>query len=276
MPDGGTRPPLRPIAAAPSLTVAVYETLRESICSGALPPGERLIQTELAERLGVSRLPVHEALQRLHQDGFVTGTGRRGLVVSPLDPDFIVQLFEFRAALDRTAGRAAARVRCPADGVRGTAIVRRGRKGLATRNLAAVEAADTDFHALIYRIAGNPLITAAAERNWHHVRRALLMLVEITPELVEFWEDHALILQAVMDGNEDRAGDLCSRHALRSGQEYAATLRRRATQAADGLAPILRSVRRRMGGNPSPPTVGPGDAQSAARSGAAGSGRTAP
>lgn len=218
---------MRQINAAQSLTAAAYESLRESICTGDLPPGKRLIQSELAGRLGVSRLPVHAALQQLHQEGFVTETGRRGLVVSQLDPVFLVQLFEFRAALDRSAGRLAARNRRPADRARGLAIIRRGRKGLADHNLLAIAGADTDFHALVYRIAGNPLITAAAERNWHHVRRALLMLLEITPELLVFWEDHALILDAVMAGDEEQAGALCSEHSVRSGQSYAAILHRR-------------------------------------------------
>jgi DNA-binding GntR family transcriptional regulator len=91
---------MHPLNPAQPLTVATYESLRESICTGALPPGEQLIQRELANRLGVSRLPVHEALQQLRQEGFVVETGRRGLVVSPLEPDFMLQLFELRAARD--------------------------------------------------------------------------------------------------------------------------------------------------------------------------------
>ena len=104
---------MRQINTAQPLTTAAYEALRESVCTGDLAPGERLIQSELAERLGVSRLPVHEALQQLRQEGFATETGRRGLVVSPLDPAFLLQLFELRAALDRTAARSAARARRP-------------------------------------------------------------------------------------------------------------------------------------------------------------------
>jgi DNA-binding GntR family transcriptional regulator len=162
---------MRQLSAAQPLTTAAYESLRESICTGNLAPGERLIQSELAERLGVSRLPVHEALQRLLQEGFVIETGRRGLVVSALEPDFLLQLFELRASLDRTAGRAAARARCPADVARGLVIVERGRKGIASRSLSTIANADHAFHALIYGISGNPLIAACAERNWHHVRR---------------------------------------------------------------------------------------------------------
>lgn len=233
---------MRNLNAAQPLTTAAYEALRESICTGALAPGERLIQSELADRLGVSRLPVHEALQQLRKEGFVTETGRRGLVVSPLEPDFMLQLFELRAAVDRTAGRSAARARRPADEARGLMIVERGRKGLAAHNLVAIASADHAFHGLIYQIGGNPLITATAERNWHHVRRAFLNLVEITPQLAMFWEDHTAILRAVMDGDEDLAGQLCWDHSIRSGLSYSAELRRRAEARAEPAPLLLRGA----------------------------------
>ena len=233
---------MRHLNSAQPLTTAAYEALRESICTGALQPGERLIQSELAERLGVSRMPVHEALQQLRQEGFVIETGRRGLVVSPLEPDFMLQLFELRAALDCTAGRSAARARRPADEARGLAIVERGRKGLAARNLVAIASADYAFHGLIYQIGGNSLISATAERNWHHVRRAFLSLVEVTLELAVFWEDHTAILRAVMDGDEDLAGELCGDHSTRSGLRYSAELRRRAEARANPAPLVLRGA----------------------------------
>ena len=223
---------MRQINPAQPLTTAAYQALRESISTGALPAGARLIQSELAERLGVSRLPIHEALQQLRQEGFAIETGRRGLVVSALDPEFLLHLFELRATLDRTAGRAAARRRRAADGPRGLAMAERGRKGLVSRNLQTTAAADRDFHGLIYQMAGNPLITAAAERIWHHVRRAFLTLIEITPELILFWEDHAAIMDAVMAGDEDRAGELCWDHSIRSGLNYSGLARRQAEALA--------------------------------------------
>jgi len=140
---------MRQINPAQSLTAAAYESLRESISTGAPPPGARLIQSELVEQLGVSRLPIHEALQQLRQEGFTIETGRRGLVINPVDPDFTLQLFELRAALDRTAGRAGARAGRPSDKARGLAIVERGRKGLANRSLTAVAGADYAFHNLM-------------------------------------------------------------------------------------------------------------------------------
>ncbi len=220
---------MRQLNPSQPITAATFEALREAICTGDLSPGERLLQSDLAQRLGVSRLPVHEALQQLRQEGFVTETGRRGLVVSPLDPEFLSQLFELRATLDRTAAMSAARFRRPGDSARGLAIIKRGRKGIAVQSLGTIAAADLAFHSLIYQIGGNPLIADTAQRNWHHVRRAFLLLVTVTPELARFWEDHTAILDKIMQGDEEAAGHLSWEHSIRSGLTYAAELQRRST-----------------------------------------------
>jgi DNA-binding GntR family transcriptional regulator len=235
----------RRLSPAQPVTAAVYESLRESISTGTLMPGTRLIQSEVAERLGVSRLPVHEALQQLRREGFVTETGRRGLVVSAPDPAFLLQLFELRAALDQAAGQAAARARKPSDETRALAILERGRKGLAIRSLTAIASADSAFHNLIYQIAGNPLIAATAQGNWHHVRGAFLMLVDVTPELAIFWEDHTAIWRAVMDGDAARAGELSWDHSIRSGLSYSAELRRRAETPDEAASLVLRQAKER-------------------------------
>lgn len=215
---------MRQIAPIRPLTQTTFESLREAICTGAIAPNERLIQHELATQLGTSRLPVHEALQQLRREGFASETGRRGLVASPLDAVFLENLFELRAALDRTAAMSAARKRSPKDKALGMAIIARGRSALAARRLRDIAAADFEFHDLVYRIGGNPLIAMTAGRNWHHVRRAFLLLSDVTPELVEFWEDHTTILHAISIGDEAEAGRLSAEHSIRSGLAYSAIL----------------------------------------------------
>ncbi len=106
---------MRQINPGPHIGEAVYEAIRDAICDGILQPDERVVQDELAQRLGVSRQPVHQALQQLKREGFLTETGRRGLVVAPLDLDFARQVYELRAALDGPAAVAAAAHATPAD-----------------------------------------------------------------------------------------------------------------------------------------------------------------
>ena len=86
-----------------------YRRLLEEIRSGALAPGARLRETEVAERLGISRTPVREAIRQLEADGLVVHLPRQGATIRGLDHAEIVELYEMRAVLEGTAARLAAR-----------------------------------------------------------------------------------------------------------------------------------------------------------------------
>ncbi|WP_186374017.1 GntR family transcriptional regulator [Roseomonas gilardii] len=208
----------RKVAPAPQITDTVYETLREAICDGVLPPDARLIQDELAERLGTSRQPVHLALQQLKKDGFVTEVGRRGLVVAPLDRAFAAELYEMRAALDAAAAVAAAKRAEAEDRKRGERIIREGRAAVADGDLAAMASADFAFHDFIYGLAGNRLIAQTARMNWHHIRRSIMLLAGEPTKLGPFWDEHDQILQAVVARDPEAAAQLAQYHALASSQ----------------------------------------------------------
>lgn len=86
-----------------------YRRLLDEIRSGALPPGARLRETELAERLGISRTPVREAIRQLEADGLVAHLPRQGATIRSLDHAEVVELYEMRAVLEGTAARLATR-----------------------------------------------------------------------------------------------------------------------------------------------------------------------
>src|SRR5690554_6105043 len=106
---------------------AVYAALRDSICEGRLTPGERLTQDDIADQLGVSRQPVGQALILLKSQGFVSETGRRGLVVAPLRIETVRDIYELRGALDGLAASLAAQRAGPELLARGTEILDEGR-----------------------------------------------------------------------------------------------------------------------------------------------------
>jgi DNA-binding GntR family transcriptional regulator len=88
---------------------AVLQLLKAAIVDGRLPPGEKLDQNDIAAQLGVSRMPVREALKQLESEGFVTVYPYRGVEVSRLEPSEIVEMFGIRIALETLAvGRAVA------------------------------------------------------------------------------------------------------------------------------------------------------------------------
>lgn len=88
---------------------SVYRRLLDEIRNGALPPGARLREIELAERMGISRTPVREAIRQLESDGLVTHLPRQGATIRSLDHAEVVELYEMRAVLEGTAARLAAR-----------------------------------------------------------------------------------------------------------------------------------------------------------------------
>lgn len=215
---------MQPILPGPHISEAVYEAIRDAICDGVLPPDERVVQDELAQRLGVSRQPVHQALQQLKREGFLTEAGRRGLVVAPLDLEFARQVYELRAALDGPAAVAAARHAGPVQRLEGERIIRAGRAAVADGDLAAMASADFAFHDFIYRLSGNTLIAQTARSNWHHVRRSIMLLAKQPTRLGPFWDEHEAVLDAVVAGDVVAAGQLAELHALGSAQAVSARI----------------------------------------------------
>ena len=92
-----------------------YERLFDEIRLGILRPGARLTETEIAERLAISRTPVREAIRRLEADGLVDHQPRTGAVVRSLDYPEIMELYEMRTVLEATAARLAARAASPVE-----------------------------------------------------------------------------------------------------------------------------------------------------------------
>lgn len=95
--------------------IDIYAALLDAIDRGEYPAGARLVETELAERFGVSRTPVREALNRLESQGVVARDGKRGLAVATLDPDQLGELYDVRELLEGFAARLAARRASPAE-----------------------------------------------------------------------------------------------------------------------------------------------------------------
>src|SRR6266550_765453 len=93
----------------PTMVEQAYRAILDAICAGRLEPGVRLTQESVAERLSVSRQPVGQALLLLKQQKFLVDAGRRGLMVAPLDRDFLRWVYELRLGIDPLAAVLAAR-----------------------------------------------------------------------------------------------------------------------------------------------------------------------
>lgn len=190
----------------------VYTALRDSICDGDLVPGERLTQDELAEQLGVSRQPVGQAILLLKSQGFVSETGRRGVVVAPLGEDMVRDIYEVRRSLDELAARLAAERAEATELNRGYEILEHGKQLVAAGSVKDLVKADMAFHTFTYEISGNVLIQQSLAVHWQHLRRVMSGVIEQDDYRDILWSEHEQILDAIRDGAGERAAALSRRH----------------------------------------------------------------
>ncbi|MDP1901467.1 MAG: GntR family transcriptional regulator [Rubrivivax sp.] len=196
----------------PPLYEQAYASILEAICGGVLRPGDRINQDELAARLKVSRQPVTQALTVLRTQDFVQDAGRRGLVVAPLRRGFFEALYQLRESLDPMAARLAARHHEALARETGLALLARGQAALAEGSLAALTSADMAFHMWLYEAAGNPLLVETLRLYWHHLRRAMTLVVAPAPDRGRVWGEHGAILEAVLAGDQAQAERLSLAH----------------------------------------------------------------
>ena len=161
------------VQAQPTLVEQVINAIVSEIVDGELPSNSRLIQDELARAYGVSRQPVQQALLLLRDRGLVREAPGRGLIVSPIDPDFIRKLYEVRAMLDGLAARLAAERGAERAKIDGTAYMDAGRAAVASGSLNEQIEADMNFHAFVNELSENSLIGETTAPHWPYLRRVM-------------------------------------------------------------------------------------------------------
>jgi DNA-binding GntR family transcriptional regulator len=209
-----------PLDPLPNLIDQVYERILTGITDRTLPPGSRIRQNELAEKLGVSRQPVSHALHLLHRQGLVADSGRRGFEVTRLDPARIRQLYEVRGAIDALAARLAAQ-RVGADAAGRTqleAALHAGRAIDTQTTLSELIGLDVDFHRAIYRLADNPAIEEMMTPQWPHMRRSMATVLAELDYRTSAWTEHEIIAANILAGNAQAADSTALAHALAAGR----------------------------------------------------------
>jgi DNA-binding GntR family transcriptional regulator len=205
-------PRAAPFARPGLIRHEVYDHLKGEILSGKLPSGSRLAEIALAERLGVSRTPVREAVQRLAQDGLVEVMPNRGAKVKTVSTADVEDVYAVREVLDGLAARLAATHRT-------TAQLEAMRTALAKLERADPEdfemqiAADLEFHAVIAAGSGNPTLTATLTNLSENVARVKL-LSKHTNQSETTRTAHHQLLQAIAKRDAGAAEHLARAHVL--------------------------------------------------------------
>jgi len=217
---------MKALALAPNLVEQVRDAILEEIASGTLAPGERIIQEQIAQALGVSRQPVQQALLLLRTEGVLRDARGRGLVVAPLEPEQVKHMYDMRAVIEGLAGRLAAEHNAERAAKLGPALIDAGRKAVASGSVPRMVAADVKFHAFIYGLSGNPLIAPALGAHWTHTQRVMgeVLMRDETPR--DIWDQHAAILDAIAQGAADQAERLARSHVAQAATFMVARLHR--------------------------------------------------
>jgi DNA-binding GntR family transcriptional regulator len=218
-----------------TLVDQAYTALLDAICDGTLEPGERLTQAKVADRLKVSRQPIHNALLVLKTQGFVRAAGRRGLAVAPVDQSFFHSLYEFRSAIEPLAVRlACARVKAK-DITVARALLADGKTATRRKNIHGMIEADMNFHIFLYELSGNALIVDAMRLNWQHLRRAMGTVLQHRVISTRVWKEHTAIVNALSLYHVDVAASRMEAHIVRAHSDV--------TRALESRTPTLRKVK---------------------------------
>lgn len=209
-----------------SVGMDVANEIRAAILEARLTPGSKIDQDELAAQLGVSRLPVRQALQILEREGLVYLDHGRGATVAPLDVKFLSDLLDCVAVMEGSiASLLASRKGVDLSGLR--RVVQEG-TGAAQRRELRPELA-LRFHALLYEMFGNQVLIGIMEPLRQHVHRLSVVLPALPrhegePLEIDGWREHSEIFEAIAAGDAENAGRLARLHVVHVRDEIISRL----------------------------------------------------
>lgn len=196
-----------------SLSDRAYHELRDRLVLLDIPAGAAINEGRLGEELGIGRTPIREALKQLERDHLVQSFPRRGTFATRVDITDLVDVAEMRRVLEPLAASRAARLAGPA--VRADLLGRAAR--LEAADLAALQPrelmrADLDLHRAIYRASGNPHLEETLVRLDNLATRIWCLVMDRLPDMAQHISEHAPLLHAIADGDEENAARLAREH----------------------------------------------------------------
>lgn len=185
-----------------ALVRAVRDRLRDAIIFEEIPAGVRLNQVQVAEQLGVSRMPVRAASAELVNEGLLEPIATGGVTVRRLTREDIVHAYEVRESLEAGAGRIGAMRRPIECAQRLEDVIRRHDELGPDPGIASLLKLDREFHAALLESTGNPYFTRAMVPMWSVVERAMVGLMVKIPDMITIaWQQHRAIARSVREGS---------------------------------------------------------------------------
>lgn len=190
----------------------VFETLRTAILDGNLKPGERVMEVQLAEKLGVSRTPVREAIRKLELEGLLIMIPRKGAYVADVSIKDVLNVLEVRASLEGLAASLAAEriTEEEIESLKNSAKEFEEMNKLNNRD-GMVEK-DTEFHTVLLNASRNDKLISIVEGLSDYVQRFRVIYFTEYSEAKNIMEDHKAILNAINERDAKKAKKVAQDH----------------------------------------------------------------
>ena len=190
----------------------VFQTLRKAILTGELMPGERLMEIHLAEKLGVSRTPIREAIRKLELEGLVINIPRRGAQVAEISERGLRDVLEVRRALDTFCAELA----CERISDEEKEALKKActdfEDAVATKDASVIAKADVAFHDIIIGATGNERLVALLNNLAEQMYRYRFEYIKDVSQHKKIIEEHRVLLDAILKGNIIGARDAAREH----------------------------------------------------------------
>ena len=195
---------------------SAYDYIKEMILSGELAPRIDISEKQLQLELGISRTPVHEALKRLQDEGFVETYARKGTFVSDVTMETVQDIYETRLLIEPSITKNAVSLvsRAWVEDLR-----RRLTEAQPMRNredLIAVMKMDTELHTTIASYCSNRFLRESLHLVYEHDRRVRLKTEKNHKQVCFSQKEHAAILDAMLAGDEEKVEQLSKEHVIHS------------------------------------------------------------
>lgn len=194
----------------------VYETLRNSILIGAIMPGERLVETKIAESLKTSRMPVREALHRLMADGLVVGLTRGGAIAAECSFSDIEDLYNLRVVLECHAIALAAQRITEDELAQLDSLIEQTRFCLKRMDENGIVTLNGQFHVVIEKAAGSPRLLEIMSNLHDHIQRYRRMAIHGKTEMEEALEGHVKMVEALRARDPELAAAVSKEYILKA------------------------------------------------------------
>jgi DNA-binding GntR family transcriptional regulator len=209
-----------------SLTQVVSGQIRGRILDGTLKPGERLVEDRLSAELGVSRVPVREALRSLSAEGLVTLLPRRGATVVKVTPEDVAELIEVRALLEGLNARLAAQRHDPEIVTLLEETLARGNEAAKTGTAEELARLNAEFHERLAEASRNSVLSDVMRGL--RERTSIAFAINGRARAREDWQEHSGVLAAVIAGDAELAALLATRHVQNAAAAFAESVKKRA------------------------------------------------